>query len=58
MRVTCPNCKTTYEMASKIPDKSVATIVCAVCKTQLDVQPGSLKTLYRPVVTIRPIQEG
>jgi transcription elongation factor Elf1 len=51
--VTCPMCKTRYDMTSAIPDQSKATVVCVVCKTQLEVEPRGALYLNIPKVTVR-----
>jgi len=57
MKIACPECKTKYNLASALPSKSSATVVCNVCKLQFDVFPGGITRMFIPKVVTRPIQD-
>jgi predicted Zn finger-like uncharacterized protein len=56
MKVTCPMCNTRYDVSDSIPSASRSTVCCAVCQTQLEIEPRSIWYLYIPKVTVRTVQ--
>lgn len=56
MKVPCPYCKTTYNLASAIPTGCTATVTCVVCYTQLEVTPRGLLYAFKPKVVVRQVQ--
>jgi len=53
MRVKCPGCKTSYDMKPLANSSSQTTIICAVCKSHMEISPPSWRSMFLPKVVIR-----